>query len=79
MGGQPNWPGIKSIPGKDYEEPGIETEDIREYRCPACRRLLFKGKLASGTVIEIMCDGLSHDRKQRKRECGSPLNRIAVL
>ena len=29
---------------------------MKEYRCPKCKKLLFKGDLDPTTLIEIRCD-----------------------
>jgi hypothetical protein len=31
------------------------SDELREYRCPNCDRLLFKGALASGSYVETKC------------------------
>ena len=28
---------------------------MREFRCPDCNKLIFKGRLESGSVVEIPC------------------------
>ncbi len=33
----------------------IDVNVDNEYRCPYCNKLFFKGKLGTGTKIEIFC------------------------
>jgi len=40
-----------------YTEPVIPVDPalLKEFRCSKCDRLLFKGVLTTGTIVEIMC------------------------
>ena len=33
----------------------VERSELAEFRCSKCDRLLFKGLLTSGSIVEIMC------------------------
>jgi len=42
-----------TVQGKRSRVIPVETE--KENRCPDCHRLLFKGRLAPGSRIEVKC------------------------
>lgn len=41
--------------GSGSAVPLIECDTQREWRCPECHLLLFKGKVEPGSVIEVPC------------------------
>jgi hypothetical protein len=52
----------------EYAEPvlDVRTEELREYRCTKCDRLLFKARLTAGSAVEIMCHNKwCRDRKRK--------------
>jgi len=42
--------------------PTIKVELENDYKCPSCGKLLFKGRLAPGSSLEVLCT-----RRPRKR------------
>jgi len=45
-----------------YVEPVIDASDLQAINCPDCGKLLGRGRLVQGTVLELMCNRCTKNR-----------------
>jgi len=53
-------------PGYESHVLPVDANEMREYRCPSCDRLMFKARLVPGSMVETMCHNKWCRDKKRK-------------
>ncbi len=63
----------------ELTEPVIDDSALEPYACPDCGKLLFRGHLEKGTVLQVMCQKCTKYRLKQTHRNEPVLVKVLAL